>query len=604
MKGRLRMAKRKTKPGPKPGTGGRPRAPEAAQRLRGTARAARQRKDAAKSKQLEVVVQRAAVPRASTIERRCRTLIPGYDPWHDCKGWHFDAARARKAIAFFHCQLSHVKGASAQQPFTLEPWQQAVIGNIFGWVNAEGMRRYREAFIFIPRKNGKTALAAGIILLLLFEEHEPMAEIYGAASEFGQASFVFYHARGMVLANPRLKGLCQITSGQSSRTIQLDDYSTYKVIASSAYSAHGMNTSGAVIDELHTLPNRDLVDVLQTSTGSRRQPLIVYITTSDFEREASICNEKHLLGSKIRDGLTSNPAFLPVIFEAAKDDDWHDEATWKRANPNLGVSLTMEYLREAHQRAVEVPGFAEAFKRLHLNIRTQSQVGWLRMEDWARCGEKPIDPEALLGRECWGGLDLATSSDLTALVLVFPDGEKDWDVLAWFWLPNDNIDKRGRSGERSTGDYRRWIEDGHITATEGNITDFQFVRHDIGEIAKRYAIRELAIDRLWQGDQLMLELQSDGLDVVIFGQGFMTMARPSKRFEDLVVGGRLHHGGNPVLRWMASNVVIEVDPAGCIKPNRARSTEKIDGIVATIMALGRAYMESPYESDRPAMAII
>lgn len=589
---------KRRKPGPKPGSG----APRASQQLRGTWRSKAEAKAA--QQPLPPVRRKAPVPTAATLELRCRTLIPGYDPWHDSKGWHFDAARARKAVAFFHRELTHVKGEKAGKPFALEPWQQALIGNIFGWINARGLRRYREVFLFVPRKNGKTALAAGIILYLLFEDGEPCAEIYGAASEFGQASMVFEHARGMVFNNKRLRDRSKITSGQSGRTIQLpEDWSTYKVIASNALSTHGYNTHGAVIDELHAMPNRELVDVLQTSTGARRQPLIVHITTSDFEREGSICNEKHGYAGKVRDKIISNPKFLPVIYEATKDDDWHDEAVWAKANPNLGVSFDIEYLRTEYQRALDVPGFEDAFKRLHENMRTQCSSAWLTPESWAACGEKPVDLEALRGQKCWGGLDLATMSDLTAFALVFPDGEGAFDVLVWFWMPEANIEKRERSLERSRGSYREWVRDGHIRTTEGNVTDYAFVRRDINEIADRYAVQEIAVDRDFQGVYLCTQLMDDGFEIVTFGQGFRSMNLPTKMLEDLVVSHRIHHGCNPVLRWMVSNVTTKTDEAGCIKPDRKRSTDKIDGVVATIMALGRA-PASPVDADRPLMAIV
>ncbi len=489
-------------------------------------------------------------------------------------------------MVFFHEDLTHVKGALARQPFILEDWESAIIVNLFGWMHPKtGLRRYREALVMVGRKNGKTPMAAGILLYTLFRDDEPGAEVYGAASEYKQASLVFEHARGMVFQNSELRASCQVYNGQA-KSVQLGEetgFSTYRVISSDAYSSHGYNTHAAVVDELHTQANRDLVDALMTSTGAREQPLVVYITTSDFEREGSICNEKHAYACQVRDGIITDRSFLPVIYEASRDDDWTDPKVWAKANPNMGVSVSREYLERECKRAQDLPTYENTFKRLHLNIRTEQDIRWLSMDQWD-AGDGAVDPASLEGAMCFAGLDLATTTDVAALVLLFPGDDGTFDVLPYFWAPKDGATKRQK---RDRVPYLTWARQGFLELTDGNVVDYDVIRKRVKELSETYNIRELAIDR-WNSTQLQTQLMGDGLEVVKFGQGFASMTAPSKELEKLVLGCKLRHGGNPVLRWMASNVSVEQDAAGNLKPSKKKSTEKIDGIVSLVMALGRA----------------
>ena len=317
-------------------------------------------------------------------------LVPGYDPQATAGDCWFDEEAADKVVGFFADCLVHVKGEFAGRPFLLEPWQQAIVANLFGWKRPDGTRRYREAFIFVPRKNGKSILAAGICIYMLFCDGEWGAEIYCAAAERDQAALVFDVAKQMVNHEPVLRDACRIYT----KAITIESMgSTFKAISADASTKHGYNAHCAVIDELHAQKNRELVDVLITSTGARRQPLIVHITTSDFERP-SICNEKHDYASKVRDGIIEDRAFLPVIYEAGRDDDWTNPEVWAAVNPNYGVSISKEYLAHECQRAQEAPTYENTFKRLHLNIRTEQDVRWISMERWERCGG-PVDAEAL-----------------------------------------------------------------------------------------------------------------------------------------------------------------------------------------------------------------
>lgn len=511
-------------------------------------------------------------------------LLPGYDPVATAGDCYFDARVAESAIAFFPEYMTHIEGEKAGQPFELEPWQQAVIGCAFGWKRPNGKRRYREVFQYVPRKNGKSTQLGGLINLVAFCDNEAGAQIYSAAAEREQAALVYRQAKGMILNNEELAEQVKIYT--TFKSIEYPNGVVFKALSADADTKHGFNTHFVAVDELHAQRNRDLVDVLVTSTGSRSQPLVWYITTSDFDRD-SICNEKHDYACKVRDGIIEDYSFLPVVFEASVDDDWTSPEVWHKANPNLGVSVSLEYLERECKRAQETPAYENTFKRLHLNIRTQQDVRWLQMEKWDASGCK--DPlewrkmalESLEGSECYGGLDLSTTTDITAFVLVF-DAEEGTVLLPFFWIPSDNAERREK---RDRVPYLTWSRQGFITMTPGNVIDYDIVRRDINALSKRFNIRKIARDR-WNATQITTQLMGDGFDVVDWGQGFGQMSAPSKELETRLIGGKLLHGGNPVLRWMASNAAAELDSAGNIKPSKKKSTERIDGIVASVMALG------------------
>lgn len=521
-------------------------------------------------------------------------LLPGYDPYRDAEGYAFDPKRARKAVRFFHKQLTHVKGAKARTPFYLEPWQQGLIGNLFGWVDAEGFRRYREAFIFVPRKNGKSPLAAGIILYLLTQDGEPGAEVYGAAREYQQATLVWYHARGMVEQNSDLAAKCQVFKGQSKSIELKSDHSIYRVVCSDALSAHGWNTHGGVVDELHALKDGELVDALETSIGARRQPLLIYITTSDFEREGSPCNEKHDYATKVRDGVIVNPRHLPVIYEADKEADWTDPEVWAAVNPNLGVSVTREYITAACEKAQRVPRLENRFKRLHLNIRTEQDVRWLAIAEWDACENTDLCLADLEGEPCFGALDMSSTRDLTCFGLLFPTHNYAW--FPFFFCPKDNAHEREKTDKVP---YITWAKQGFITLTDGNVVDHDRVKAKIFELAEHFKILEIPVDR-WQAESLMQLLAGEGLEIVAFGQGFASMSAPTKELEKRILGRQVSHDGNPVMRWNVQNISVDDDAAENMKPSKKKSTGRIDGVVALIMALGRAMVieakgESVYE---------
>ena len=514
-------------------------------------------------------------------------LIPDYDPIDTAGSCLFDVKAAQDALDFFPDWLKHVKGELAGEPFVLEPWESAIVANTFGWKRPDGSRRYREVLLYIPRKNGKTFLAAGMLVYVMFTDKEPGAEIYSAAADREQAGLVFDQVEGMVKQEPELRNRATIYT----KSITLNDGSgTYKKISSDANTKHGYNLHMAIVDELHTQPNRELVDALETATGARRQPLIVHVTTADFDRP-SICNEKYNYACRVRDGLTEDEECLPIIYEISEKDDWMNPKVWQKANPNLGVSFKRSYMERKFKKAMEIPTFENTFKRLHLNSRTEQAVRWLILDKWDKCAL--LDESDFSIVKWYGGLDLASTVDIAAFVLYSPDNDA---VVPFFWVPEDTAAIREK---RDKALYETWARLGLLKLTPGNVTDYDIIRNDIVKIGEDFNIQEIAVDR-WSSQQIQTQLQGDGFEMVPFGQGYASMSAPTKELERLVVAGHLRHGGHDVLRWMASNVTIEEDAAENKKPSKKKSSEKIDGIVALIMAIGRAIAldeesESVYE---------
>jgi phage terminase large subunit-like protein len=503
---------------------------------------------------------------------------------HTVSDFYFDTKAADVAVAFFERLLVHSKGEWAGKAFKLMDWQREdIIKPLLGWKrSSDGTRKYRRAYIEVPRKNGKSTLASGIGLYLLFADEEAGAMVYSAAADRDQASIVFDEAKNMVEAAPILMQRAQVFK----RAIVVpNSQSSYKVLSADAYTKHGFNAHGIVFDELHTQPNRDLWDTLTTSVGSRRQPLIVAITTAGYDRE-SICWEQHEYARQVLAGIIKDEEFFAYIEAADEKDDWQDPKTWRKANPGLGVTVKLDYIEAEAKRAAMIPAYQNTFRRLHLNQWTSQDTRWLPIEIYDRC-DRAVDVKLLEGSECYGGLDLSSTSDLASFVLDFPpeagdEGGHFW--LAFFWIPKENMVERAR---RDRVPYDAWFRDGMIRATEGNVIDYGYIVKDIVELGEKFHIKEIAFDR-WGAFQVSQQLEGAGFTMIGFGQGFVSMSPPTKELLRLVLDGKLAHGGNPVLRWMADNVVVSMDPAGNVKPNKQKSREKIDGIVAGIMALDRA----------------
>lgn len=508
----------------------------------------------------------------------------------------YDEVLASRAVKFFGGYLRHVKGEKAGQPLNLAKWQREdIIEPLFGWQTSEHVRRYRTAYIEIPRKNGKSTLAAGIALYLLLADGEAGAEVYSAAADRDQASIVFDMAVRMIEAHPSLSARCKVY--RTKTIIVKETGAVYKALSSDAFTKHGLNAHGIVFDELHAQKDSELWDVLTTSVAARKQPLTVAITTAGYDRN-SLCWQIHEYAERVRDGQIDDPSFLPVIYASEPGSDWRDERTWASANPGLGESVRMDYLRQACATAVDAPARENTFRRLHLNQWTEQDVRWIPMHHWRECCGEPIDEakiEALKKIPCYGGLDLSSVKDLSAFVLYWPTTK---DVLAWFWMPADSMMTKMREDRVP---YPQWVKDGHVIAHPGRTVNFDKVRADIKRLAGGFRCVSVGVDR-WQAEQMRQQLTADGFVAEPFGQGFASMSAPSKELERLVVEREIQHHGNPVLDWMAGNVTVETDPAGNIKPTKARSTGKIDGIVALVMAIGRSLSAS--EVKKPSLSEI
>lgn len=504
----------------------------------------------------------------------------------ECRGLTFDEKAAQRAVDFF-AYLRHHKGEWAGRPFHLERWQEnGIIRPLFGWKRQDGTRRFRTAYVSIARKNGKSPLAAGIALYLLVADREPAAEVYSAATKRDQARIVFDYASHMVKQSPDLRKYVDVY--RDSLAV-LRTTSKFMPLSSDDKTLDGLSAHAAVIDELHAHRTRHVWDVLETATSARRQPLIFGITTAGYDRK-TICYEIHQRSVQVLEGALEDDSLFAYIASIDKEDDWRDEACWIKANPNVGVSKKIEYLRQQASKAKDTPAFQNTFRRLDLNEWTEQASRAIDMGEWHACAGRVIADE-LQGQGCFAGLDLSSTTDVTALDLEFPvevKGELVYKGLSYFWLPEESVERRAR---RDGVPYGAWADRGLIKLTPGNIVDYDVVRADINELAQRFDIQELAYDP-WNASEIAAKLESDGLKMVECRQGFKTMSEPTKRFLGLILDRRIEHGGNQVLAWMASNLAISQDPAGNMKPDKQRSTEKIDGIVAKIMALGRAILAS------------
>ena len=514
---------------------------------------------------------------------------------------HYDAAKADRAVRFIE-NLCHTKGKWAGKRFWLLPWQERIIRDVFGVVRADGYRQFRTAYVEIPKKNGKSELAAAIALYLLYADNEPSAEVYGAAADRQQASIVFDVARRMVEMSPALLKRSKIMSA-GKRLVNYSNAGFYQVLSAEVGTKHGLNVSGLVLDELHAQPNRNLVDVLTKGSGdARTQPFYFLITTAGTDRN-SICYEYHSKASDILYGKRIDPSFYPVIYGLEDGDDWNDEKNWYKANPSLDQTIQIDRVRDAYREALQNPAEENVFRQLRLDQWVGSSVAWIPEHVYDQ-GARQIDLDVLKGRDCYAGLDLSSTSDITAFVMIFPprfDGD-EYVVLPHFWLPRETLKLRVR---RDHVPYDVWEKQDLFHVTEGNVVDYNFVRQTINELGQQFHILEIGVDR-WNATQLITDLEGDGFTMVPIGMGFKDMSPGMKELYKLLLEGRVNHGGNPVLRWMAGNVVAEVDAAENIKPSKKKSTEKIDGIVALIMGLDRAVRHEQAGSvyDQPDRGLV
>lgn len=512
-------------------------------------------------------------------------------PPPDIDGAYFDQAAVDRVVTALRA-LRHTKGKWSGSRLELEPWQlEHIIAPIFGWKHPDGTRIVRTAWIEVPRKNGKSTLASGLALVMLCADGEQGGEVYSAAGDYRQARIIFDAAKAMAQRAPSLAGKLDIYAGS---IFVAKTASSYRALSRVAEAAHGLNVSGALIDEVHIHKSRHLIDAIETGTGAREQPLILYFTTADAGEQTSIYAEKHDLTIALAERVLVDPSFYGAIWAAGETDDPFSPATWRKANPGLGISPTLEYVEQQARRAQQSPGYLQTFLRLILNRRVRAEARFISIADWDRTAGL-VSARKLAGRICYAGLDLASTTDIAALVLVFPADDGTYDVLPYFWVPRENIRERAR---RDKVDYQLWVDKGLITATPGNVIDYGHIRKKIVELGMVYDVRDIAYDR-WGAVQLSQELDAACFTVVPMGQGFASMSPPTKELLKLVLEKKIRHSGNAVLRWMVDNTVVRTDAAENMKPEKSKSTGRIDGVVATIMGLDRATRNRPsvYETD-------
>jgi len=517
-------------------------------------------------------------------ERHRRDLADGGQ-----RGLWFDASAAQHAIDFFRF-LRHSKGEWAGLIIQLEPWQQAVTWILLGWYRADRTRRFRTGYLEVARKNGKSTWLSGIGLYMLIADGEPGAEIYSAATKKDQAKIMHAEATRMVRASPFLRQRIRVFRDNLHIP---NTASKFEPLGRDADSLDGLNVHAALVDELHAHRTSEVWDVLETATGARRQPLVFAITTAGFNQD-SFCFQQREYVLKVLDGIVEDDSFFGCVFTLDEGDDWSDERNWVKSNPNLGVSVKLDDLRRKAIRARELPSALTNFLTKHLNIWTNAAALWIHPDKWKACTDV-IDEAALAGRLCYGGLDLSNNLDLTAFVLLFPPTPEDdrWIILPRFWVPEATMYERSRNDRVP---YDAWVRQGFLTAIPGEVIDYEWIYDQIDRDAQTYNIAEIGFDR-WGAAEVYQRVEKMGLVMVQVGQGFASMSAPMKEPEKLIVSRRLNHGGHPVLAWNAHNLVAQRDPAGNIKPDKRRSREKIDGMVALIMGLDRGTRHDP-ESER------
>ncbi|UXE04740.1 terminase large subunit [Arthrobacter phage Shambre1] len=517
------------------------------------------------------------------------------------KGAQFDPERVDKVMAAFK-NLRHTQGRLAGQPLTPDPWQVAyIIAPVFGWVKrndyGEWVRIIRNLYVDVPRKNGKSTLAGGFAIYLTAADGEEGAQVIAAASTKDQAGFVFAPIKVLAEKAPALRGLVKPLG---SKIIHRRTGSYFGVVSSAADAQHGANIHGAIIDELHVHKNGLLVEAIETGTGSRSQPLVVKITTADSGKPNTVYANNRKYVEQLEKGVFKDETVYGVVFAADDDADPFSEASMRKANPGYGVSPTREFLQAAAKKARNSPTELASYKRLHLGIRTKQTTSFIDLKDWQRNAGKPIDETLLRGMECYGGLDLGSVSDLTAFALIFPHEHDDgYEAIFRFWTPEDNLDALDK---RTNGNASKlWVANGWLKTTPGNVTDYDFIKEQVLKDCDEFDVVSIGLDR-WNSTHLSNQLIEEGVPLVKIGQGFVSMNGPMKELQRLVLKGRrgaekLHHGGNPVMTWMVDNLAVAEDPAGNVKPDKANSGDKIDGVSAIANALSEAL--NPEQEQRP-----
>lgn len=524
---------------------------------------------------------------------------------HKQQGAYYSVEAARRAIRAIET-MKHTKGRWGGTKLKLAPWQIVwIIAPVFGWLwydpeIGRAVRVTRTVWIEVPRKAGKSTLSSGIGLVLLLADREIGAEVYAAAGSLPQAERVFDDAKRMALTSRAIRGRVEVLRGviRVPRT-----GGVFRALSKVAETAHGLNVSGALVDEVHVHKRRDLVDAIETGTGARDQPLVVFITTADEGTEGSIYDEKHTYTRRIADGVVTDPGHYGVIWAAEPGDDPFAEATWRKANPGLGVSPSLAYMRREAAKAKSTPSYFPTFCRLSLNMRMRNSTRWLPLTLWDE-NDGAVNEKAFRYRRAWGGVDLSAVSDLSAWVLVVESRKPgvELEIIPRFWLPEERLADLEQQLMVPLGE---WVTSGLLTLTEGDAIDYGAIERQIIADCRRLDVQRVSYDRMFAGQLVQrVEQKTRGVDVVPIAQTYLGMSPGAKELERLLREGQIHHGGNPVLRWNAS--VVEIyrdgnDNMRPVKPDRDKSSARIDGIAALVMALD-GYVRRPLKKPRAASA--
>lgn len=511
------------------------------------------------------------------------TNVAGYNPLRDAGDCTWDAEAARRAVEFFPALLSHPDDSASKaagDPFCLEPWQADYVATLYGWKRPNKQRRYKESLYATPRKNGKSCLLSGLALYGLAGEGKLAAQIYSAAMDREQAGLIYQMAARMVRQQPLLEKRLN-TIDSTKRITYRQTGSFYAARSGDSGAAHGTKPYMVLFDELHTQRDRRLYDNLRSGQGASPNSLFLSISTAGWDRD-SICFETWRYARAVRDGQKRDPYFLPLIYEIGENEDWTDEKVWARCNPNLGISIELEFLREQFERAQSSPGYENTFKNLYLNQWTEQAVRWLSMRHWDDCGKAEL-PD-LAGVPCWGALDMSSTTDITAFVLVFSLPGGRFAALPHFWIPEETAMRKERV---DAVPYREWKQQGFMHFTSGNRIDHQCVFDDIVKICAPHNLQEITVDRNL-AEFITQQMVNSGYNITEFPQTITNFSMATKLLETKVLGCELLHGGHPVLRNHASNVTVDTDRNENIRPIKSKSTGRIDGIVALIMAMDRA----------------
>jgi len=504
--------------------------------------------------------------------------------------WYVNMQLAKKILTFIS-MLKHTGGSLAGTPFRLLPFQvEYIVQSLCVLDRDTELRKHTESIMHIPRKNGKTELGAALNLVMLFIDEEMQKEIYSIASEIQQAAILYHAAVSMLKQSPALlKRIKQYKAEKKLETKGGDFVDLYRVLSAIAGTKDGLKTSAMFADEPHAYPDSALYDVVSEGMAHREQGISFLLSTSGYNKQG-FYHKKLQYAKQVMDGIIKDSSIYLMCFDLHDDDDWTDEELWKKANPALGFGVKMDYLRNKFHKAQHSATDEVSFKTKHLNLWVDSAITWIRNKDWLASNTKIVTEEECLGRECYAGLDLASTTDLTSFCLVFPNYTDDgifdgsYDVLPRFFIPEDTAAVRSKEDKVS---YLDWIRDGYITATGGNVIDYEFIYQYIMQDISKFDVREVAFDR-WNAAGIITKLEESGVVCVGFGQGFKSMSSPVKAIEALVLMKKLNHGNNPVMGWCVSNVLLVKDPADNVKMDKSKSQERIDGAVAMAMAIGRA----------------